>query len=442
VTADRTQQVSDVTAPRDDRQPAEGAAPEAPRRRRIAVVSLDTRLNGDTMGATRYSYIASMLAHAGYEVDLITSSFQHWEKRQRDLSTFRAGSEGYNVVFIKEPGYSRNVELKRIWSHGVAVRHLDDYLTRYFDYDLVYCQIPPNNIARSMAETCADQGVPFIVDVNDLWPEAMRMAFDVPVVSDILFSGFKRDAKAVYRRASAVVGTSEEYADRPFQDRARDIPRLVVYVGSDLSRFDEGVRQHEGRVSRPADEFWVTYAGTVGKSYDLPTLVRAAAELKDRGYGDVRVKILGDGPQRPEVEELAAQMDGEVEFLGHCEYGLMAAYLANSDIAVNSLVKGSPQSIPAKISDYLASGRPMINTSESPEFCAKVDADGFGVNVPPEEVGALADAIARLHDDPALCRRMGARARDIATEQFDRVRSYHAIEDLVSRLIEGSGDEG
>ena len=59
----------------------------------------------------------------------------------------------------------------------------------------------------------------------------------------------------------------------------------------------------------------------------------------------------------------------------------MAAYLCASDIVVNSLVKSAAPSIVTKIGDYLASGKPMVNTGSSPEFRSKVSADGFGVNV-------------------------------------------------------------
>ena len=52
------------------------------------------------------------------------------------------------------------------------------------------------------AETAHEHGIPFIADVNDLWPEAMRMVVNVPVVSDIAFRPFARDAHRVYELLS------------------------------------------------------------------------------------------------------------------------------------------------------------------------------------------------------------------------------------------------
>lgn len=48
---------------------------------KIAVITMGVRLNGEK-GYTRFRYICEFLADAGYQVDLITTTFQHWEKAQ------------------------------------------------------------------------------------------------------------------------------------------------------------------------------------------------------------------------------------------------------------------------------------------------------------------------------------------------------------------------
>lgn len=149
----------------------------------------------------------------------------------------------------------------------------------------------------------------------------------------------------------------------------------------------------------------------------------------------VRVKILGDGPDRERLERLAEELRAPVDFLGYASYDLMAAYLCASDITVNSLVKSAAQSIVTKIGDYLASGKPMVNTGSSPEFREKVDSEGFGVNVPAEDPRALADALASLADRSSTRKIMGAKARSVAEREFDQPHSYRAIVDLLRTLL-------
>lgn len=403
---------------------------------KIAVITMGVRLNGEK-GYTRFRYICEFLADAGYQVDLITTTFQHWEKAQRDVEKIKADSYRFGIKFIYEPGYRKNVDLRRIRSHRIAAKNLTALLEREGDYDLLYAEIPPNDVALAAAEFAQRRGIPFVADVNDLWPEAMRMVLDIPVFSDILFYPLKRDAEKVYRLVSGVIGTSDEYRDRPFRNQDRPVPRETVYVGNELSVFDAGAEENMGSIRKENGEFWVTYAGTIGTSYDIRTMILSAEELAGRGRTNIKFKILGDGPMKKELEDLAVSRNiSNVEFLGYAPYDKMAAYLKTSDILVNSFVRKAPQSIVTKIGDYLAAGRAMINTCMSPEFRSKVENDGFGVNIIPEDAEILADAVESLYQDEALRLEMGRRARQIAEEQFDRPQSYRRIEKLIRGLIE------
>jgi glycosyltransferase involved in cell wall biosynthesis len=409
----------------------------------IAIITMGVKLGDETMGYTRFLTIAQMLATAGFDVDLITSSFQHWHKQQRDVGSYQYRQYDFNTVFIEEPGYQRNIDLARIRSHHLAALSLRRHFEQSAPYDLVFFEIPPNDVARVATQYALEHGIPAVADVNDLWPEAMRMKLDIPVLSDLLFYPFVRDARFVYRNISAVVGTSDEYAARPFQDRPRDIESLTVYVGNDLAQFDAGAML-DGRAALASDpvagqvvtdrSFIVSYAGTLGASYDLSTLVQAAALLKQRGRTDIVVLVVGDGPDRQKLESLASSLDANCLFLGYRSYEDMASLLATSDVLVNSLVLKAPQSIINKIPDYLAAAKPIINTGSSPELRELVAGNQVGINIPAEDTGALADAICSLQDDPKLRQQMGANARCLAVTSFDRATSYQPIVDLVTRL--------
>ena len=403
--------------------------------KKIAVITMGVRLDGEK-GYTRFRYLCDFLTEAGYRVDLITTTFQHWEKAQRDIEKIRKSDYKFGVKFIYEPGYKRNVDLKRIRSHRIAAKNLTALLEREGDYDLLYAEIPPNDVALACGEFAKKKGIPFVADVNDLWPEAMRMVLDIPVISSILFYPLQRDAEKVYSLVSGVIGTSDEYRDRPFENQKRDVPKATVYVGNELSVFDSGAEKTSGDIVKPEEEFWVTYAGTIGTSYDIRTMLLAAEELAKRGKENIKIKILGGGPLKDELEALARDKKiNNAEFAGYAPYDKMAAYLKKSDILVNSFVRKAPQSIVTKIGDYLAAGKAMINTCMSPEFRNKVENDGFGVNIEPEDAGILADAIEDLYRDEEKRLEMGRKARQIAEEQFDRPKSYRKIEELIRKLI-------
>lgn len=401
--------------------------------KKIAVISMGVKLDNEK-GYSRFRYIGDFLSDAGYQVDLITTTFQHWEKAQRNLDDIKKENYKFDLKFIYEPGYKKNIDLRRIRSHRIAAKNLRQLLEKEGNYDLIYCEIPPNDVALAAAEYAKLKGIPFVPDVNDLWPEAMRMVLDIPVISDILFYPLLRDAEKVYSLVSGIIGTSDEYRDRPLKNQKLDVPKKTVYVGNEITEFDAGVAKYGPQISKE-EEFWVSYAGTIGTSYDIKTMVLAGKELLNRGKSQIKIKILGGGPLKEELETLAKdQKCTNVEFVGYAPYPKMAAYLAKSDILVNSFVKKAPQSIVTKIGDYLAAGKPMINTCMSPEFRNKVEHDGFGINIMPEDVNVLADAIEKLYEDEAGKTEMGKRARNIAEEQFDRPQSYKKIIELIEEL--------
>ena len=55
---------------------------------KVAVITMGIRLD-DEKGYTRFRSVCEFLADAGYQVDLITTTFQHWEKAQRDLKKLK-----------------------------------------------------------------------------------------------------------------------------------------------------------------------------------------------------------------------------------------------------------------------------------------------------------------------------------------------------------------
>ena len=402
---------------------------------KVAVITMGVKLDGEK-GYTRFRYLCEFLVKKGYEVDLITTTFQHWEKKQRDLESVDQKSYPFGIKFIYEPGYRKNIDLRRVRSHKIAAENLRKLLEKEGDYDLIYAEIPPNDVALAAAEYAHRNKIPFVADVNDLWPEAMRMVFDIPIVSDLLFYPRTRHAEPGYSQTSGAIGPSDEYRDRPFLNQKRDVLKETVYVGNEISVFDREAEQHADEVQKEEGTFWVTYAGTIGTSYDIRTMVLAAEELMKQGKTKIRFQILGDGPTREMLENLAKERKIQnVKFTGYVPYEQMAAYLVKSDVLINSFVRKAPQSIVTKIGDYLAAGKPMINTCMSPEFRKKVEQDGFGINIEPEDVRELVNAVEWMYENEAERNDMGNRARKIAEEQFDRPVSYGKIEAMISSLI-------
>ncbi len=370
----------------------------------------------------RFVYLAAELAKH-HEVEIVTTDFSHTTKAPKKKSS---GESPFKGTLLHEPGYSRNVCLKRFWSHFVWGRNVRRYLAGRKKPDVIFCAVPSLTGPLAAAKYCRREGVRFVVDVQDLWPEAFQMVFHVPVLSRILFAPFRAMANGIYRRADAVCAVSQSYADRALSVNPKCAEGHSVFLGTRLEDFDRYVEEN-AVTDKPAGELWLGYCGTLGASYDLTCVLDALKLAEETGLTPPKFIVMGDGPQREQFESYAAQKGVNAVFTGRLPYSQMCGKLAACDIVVNPIIRGSVGSIINKHADYAASGLPVLNTQESAEYRALVETYRMGFNCQNGDAADLADKLSVLVRDEKLRREMGHNARRCAEERFDRKTSYDEL---------------
>jgi len=167
-------------------------------------------------------------------------------------------------------------------------------------------------------------------------------------------------------------------------------------------------------------QFVVTYTGALGLANDIPTILRAAARLRDRT--DVRFLLVGDGKERKKLESLAGEWNlANVLFIGSRPKSEMPEVLAASDACI-AILQNIPMfrlTYPNKVFDYMAAARPTILAIDG-VIRDVIEKSGGGIFVPPGDDAALAAAILRLHSDQPAARTMGMNARAYVAEHLNR----------------------
>ncbi len=369
----------------------------------------------------RFFDLARLLAKE-HEVEIVTSSFRHEVKRQRNREELPEG--GVKITAPFEPGYPRNVCLGRFKSDYIWGRNVLRYLKQRKKPDVVYCAVPSLAGPLKAAKFCERNGIRFIVDVQDLWPEAFRMALDIPGISGLLFAPFMRMADGIYRRADAVCGVSEEYCDRALRVNRKGAKGTAVYLGTALEVFDRSAE--EFAAEKPAGETWLGYVGTLGTSYDLPVVFEA---LRKIDYPGLKFIVMGDGPLADDFKKQAEGLPAV--FTGRIPYDRMCGILKQCDIVVNPIVGSSVATIINKHGDYAAAGKPVLNTQAGQEYRRLVEEYRMGFNCRNHDPADLAEKLEILLKDPGLRAEMGRNARRCAEEKFDRAKSYGRLQEVI-----------
>ena len=265
----------------------------------------------------RFKYIAKMLLDGGYDVEIVTSSFDHDKKKQKETSP-NVGH--FKITFIEEPGYPTNVCLKRFHSHYVWGKNVKKYLKRRKKPDVVYCAVPSLTGPLNAAKYCNKNKIKFVIDIQDLWPEAFKMILNIPIISNLLFAPFRCMANEIYKRADEICGVSHTYVNRAMAVNHSCQIGHTVFLGTELNNFDQNC---EPTVEITKNNLWLGYCGTLGYSYDLTCVFDALELIKSNNCIPPKFIIMGDGPLKERFEKYAFNKKVDCLFAGMLPYDQM-----------------------------------------------------------------------------------------------------------------------
>ena len=394
----------------------------------ILIIAHFTQVPGE-VGNGRFQYIADKIDKNNATVEVITTSFSHKTKKKRVVTSEQIKSINYKLTMIYEPGYKKNVSLRRFYSHYIMGKNLNRYLRNRKKPDVIYCAVPSLDVAHVAAKYAKKNNIRFIIDIQDLWPEAFKMIFNTSIISNIIFWPMKCKADYIYRAADEIVAVSKTYVDRALDVNLNCNKAYDVFLGTELSYFDKMLEQNKV-VREKSNEIWIGYIGTLGHSYDLISVIDAIKLLKNKGYITIRFIVMGDGPLKSKFENYAKKQGINTEFMGRLDYGKMVGTLVACDIAVNPIKKGSAGSVINKVGDYAAAGLPVINTQECKEYRNLLEEYNAGYNCVNGDIEDIADKIIRLCNKDER-EKLGFNSRKMAKELFDREPTHKRIFELI-----------
>lgn len=169
---------------------------------------------------------------------------------------------------------------------------------------------------------------------------------------------------------------------------------------------------------------YFAFVGRLATEKGLPILLRACGHLLRSG-SNFRLKILGDGPERFNLEKTAREfgVEKDTEFVGAVEREAMPELLANTVAVIMPSV--CEDVAPLVAIEQMMQGRLLI-ASDIGGLGEIVD--GVGLKFPARDDRALAECMRLVLEDPALSSQMGEKARQHALEAFteERMVADHA----------------
>jgi glycosyltransferase involved in cell wall biosynthesis len=350
-------------------------------------------LTPDQSGGTRHYELARELEAKGWAVTILATDFHPLER----VFTRRSGRAARDVI---EERITEGVSFRWLWSAPYTRndwRRLLNWVSfarRVAAADMapvrptVVVGSSPHPLAAWGASRLARRlGVPFILEVRDLWPESMEAATGR---RGLLYEPLRLLMKSLYRRADHIIVLAEgSLGHLETLGVARERMSLVPN-GTSLDGF-----QGEAGPGSPERVVFV-YAGAHGPANGLDTILDAAVLLQDEPR--VRVLLVGDGPAKPALAERARELGlTNVEFGAPVPKDGVPRLLASADVGL-MVLRDAPLFrhgvSPNKLFDYMAAGLPVV--CNVPGEVARIVAEaGAGEQTRDSSARALADAMLR-----------------------------------------------
>jgi len=395
--------------------------------------------------ATRTYEHARAWVAAGHEVMVLTTV--------PNFPTGRIFSGYRNKLWQRE--IIDGIRVVRVWTYVTANEGL---LKRSLDYlsfgvsgaigglflpapDLIVATSPQIFTALGACVLAWIRRRPFVFELRDLWPDSIVA---VGAMSEgPLLRALRRLEYWLYHRAARIVSVTNAFKQILVANGVPQEKIAVIRNGVDLKAFIPGPKPVElARSLGLEGKFIAAYVGTIGMAHGLGVLLSAAELLRNRK--DLAFVLVGTGAEHARLEEDTKRRGlDNVIFIGPVDKEKVKQCWRLCDVAL-VLLKDSPifqHVIPSKMFEAMGTSRPIILgvRGESQELLQEA---GAGIAILPEDPRSLAEAIAKMMDNPRLCRDLGAAGRRFVERKFDRQRLAQEMLKVLEEIVEPRGQSG
>jgi len=280
--------------------------------------------------------------------------------------------------YLPVPAYSKNLSIKRLYSHLVFAFKLFSFLKKLSEKpDLVVCLMPTSSAAYLAGKYCRRNNIYYMVDVIDLWPDSLIPLSNNKKLLHFLVAPWRYLTRKAYKYANYISGESKAYA-KAAHDINPQVPWSYTYLGVDVFEARNLIDRSKLEIQRSSDEIWLCYGGSLSNSYDFETILNA---LKIIHSHKIRYKMIfvGEGEKRQFIETFSRKNSLNIEVTGRLSYQDYLKCLSLCDIGFNSFIKGTKVVHSYKFNDYCAAGLYILNNLKG-ETAEMIDKYDVGLN--------------------------------------------------------------
>lgn len=382
---------------------------------------------------------ARRLKALGHEVEVVTTFpsypggkvYPGYKQRFKEVSTV----DGIRIVrlptFISH-GTSAAKRILSYLSFGLAASFYALFSAR--KPDVIYAYYPPVIVGLTALLVGKVRDIPYVYDVQDLWPDALVATGSAQPDSRIV-RWIDKCCRLVYRHASRIVVLSEGYRRALIAKKVEPEKIERIFNWCDESRIQPEASASPEKIDRSF--FNILYAGNLGAAQALEHVVQAAYLIQQQGSKGIRFLFLGAGVAETALKNKAQSLGlNNVKFLPRVTADQVGNYLAAADVLLVHLADEPvfEITIPQKTQAYLLAGRPILMAVRG-EASEIVREAGAGLVVEPCQPQKLAQAAIEMSQFSAdKLKKMAQRGMNFYQKNMSMANGIESVESLLKAI--------
>lgn len=282
-----------------------------------------------------------------------------------------------------------------------------------------------------VAKAAVRYGIPYMVVVQDIYPESLFTSRSMPgVVRSLIIKTLGRLDRYTLRNAARVRTISEEM--RAYLIKTRGLDAKKVYAVDNWQ--DDTNHFYKQMVEKP-NPFVFEYLGSINSHSNVDLIIRAFAKAQ---LFDAELRIYGGGNKKDECVQLVKDLGLNNVRFDYVQRDDVPQVQAEASVLALALSKGNGAfSLPSKVTSYMLSGRPILASVDVESATTRyINNAKCGIAVPPADEEALAQAIKRLYSMPSeQLAEMGVNARKFAETHLTRDYNLNIVTNHIKDIL-------
>ncbi len=260
--------------------------------------------------------------------------------------------------------------------------------------DTVITTGPPHSTHLIGLELKSTSSIKWLADFRDPWTDIYYYKDFYPMLA-----ARKLEASLemkVLRQADLITTASPGFAKLLANKLGDDSKLLPITNGYD----SDDLELETGE--RTKGDIVITYTGTVTTKYPLSTLVEAISSMEIEAQQNITLNVVGKLDEGCESLLVAENLHANVNMPGYVSHGEVMGYLKNSThvLLLIPMLKGNEGIIPAKLFEYIGSGKTIVGIGPRPSDAAEIiEENGFGRFFTPNQSMELKNWLAKDVDE-------------------------------------------